>query len=129
MEYSVPDEPFLSLGDAVTPNDSNVPVGRLADAYNRDVPKAFLKPVHRNEDRIAEGYAVSSDILDKLSLHRAHRVFILERDTELVLEFSSEEFKHQLDDSDYYVAKESEAKYRWPDVGLDCFSNNTIWGN
>lgn len=128
VEYEVPEEPFLSLGDDVKPDDSNIPVGRLADAYNRDVTKAFLKPVHR-DDRADGGYSLSKDVLDKLRLHRVETVFVLERDTDLVLEFAIEDFRHQLQDTDYYTAKENEAEFRWPDLGFDLFSNDTLWGN
>lgn len=128
VDWEVPDEPFLSLGNAVSPDDSNVPVGRLADAYNRDVEKAFLKPVYRDDDRSHDGYALSQDILDKLSLHRVESVFILERDTGLVLEHDVGDFKHRLGDSEYFIAKENESTYRWPDLGFDLFSNSTLWG-
>jgi hypothetical protein len=128
MDYTVPEEPFLSLGDAVREEGCNVPTGRLADAYNRDIPKAFFVPVYREEDFIQDGYSVESSVLDKLHLHRARAVFILERDTDLVLEFDAEQFRHPLSDNDYYIAKEKDVEYRWPDLGFDLFSNDTLWG-
>jgi hypothetical protein len=128
MDWELPDEPFLTLGDAVTPDDSNVPVGRLADAYNRDIDKAFLKPIHRDDNLTKDGYALSQDILDKLRLHRVESVFVLERDTDLVLEFGVVDFTHQLNETEYFIAKENEANYRWPELGFDLFSNETIWG-
>jgi len=128
MDWEIPDEPFLSLGDSVAPDDSNVPVGRLADAYNRDIDKAFLKPVHREDDFGQEGYAMSQDVLDNLRLHRVETVFVLERDTGLVLEFGVVDFKHQMADTEYFIAKESQANYRWPELGFDLFSNDTLWG-
>jgi hypothetical protein len=128
MEYTVPEEPFISLGNPVKEDDSNVPSGRLADTYNREDAKVFFKPVYREENLINDGYSIAADVLDKLRLHRARTVFILERDTDLVLEFDLEQFRHPISDSDFYVAKESEAEYRWPDLGFDLFSNDTLWG-
>lgn len=128
MDYTVPEEPFISLGDAVREDGENIPSGRLADLYNRDDTKGFFKPVYREENLINDGYSISSDILDKLRLHRAHTVFILERDTDLVLEFDVEHFRHPISNGDYYVGKENEAEYRWPDLGFDLFSNDTLWG-
>jgi len=128
MDWELPDEPFLSLGEDVSPDDSNIPVGRLADAYNRDADKAFLKPVHRDDDLTKDGYGLSKDVLDKLRLHRVETVFVLERETGLVLEYAVVDFKHQLNDTEYFIAKENEANFRWPELGFDLFSNSTLWG-
>lgn len=128
MDYTVPEEPFISLNEPVKEDDSNIPSGRLANPYNRDGEQAFFKPVYRDENLINDGYGIAVDVLDKLRLHRARTVFILERETELVLEFDTEDFKHPISDGDFYVAKESEAEYRWPDLGFDLFSNDTLWG-
>jgi len=145
MDWEIPDEPKVSLRDAIKPMQENIPVGRLAVPYNRDPPMVFVKKVERgNPPENPEhyylhidgyedgGYVMSEDIIDQLELHDVGLVFTYEEDTDMVLEHKLEDYSETIDSDAYsnkkqFVAPESEAEYRWESLGTDLFTNNSFW--
>lgn len=141
-DFDVPDEPMIALRDEISPMREQVPVGRLGVPYNRDVERVFVKKVTRGnppEDATHyynkfEGYAISKDILDQLELHDVGLVFTYEEDTDLVLEHTLQAYLDgpQVDNGVYgndeqYAASEWDAEYRWDDLGVDLFTNESFW--
>lgn len=139
MDYEIPEEPKVSLKQDVTPLARRVPVGRIAECYNRD-GRAFVKKVERGnppDDPThyyvdGGGYAISADILEQLKKHGVEWVFTYEEDTGLVLEHHISAYTDDVDNGIYgndeqYCAPESEAEYRWEDLGEDLYTNDSFW--